>query len=58
MFVDRYVAWNAHEEIKGVFNFDGILNIRFVKSSIEWDNFLPPSHEVERGMFSSTCLAV
>ena len=23
----RYVAWNLHEEIKGQFNFDGILDL-------------------------------
>lgn len=32
--VETYVAWNSHEEVKGQFNFDGILNIRqFVQTA-------------------------
>ena len=26
--VETYVPWNLHEEVKGEFNFDGILDVR------------------------------
>lgn len=39
--VETYVAWNLHEEVRGQFDFDGILNIRaFIELAHELDLYV------------------
>ena len=58
-FLYSYVPWNLHEEIKGQFNFEGILDIVWVYAIVKFLSYKRPVTAVQvEGLGDGRCLTL